>query len=231
MVPEKGMRFKHYTYKVTFPGMPWYYWGVHTDNGKPYFGSPKTHKWIWEFYEFEIQILEWFETRQEAEAVEDRLIKHTINDPNCLNEHWGGGFSIESCKKGGRSCASSEERSRRAKKLHEVKNEEGKSELAVYLGRTYLTPHAKQASVIPHRNKDEQGRSIHTLNSLHKNKTSEGKSVVGVQQALRNNKKEWIDPDHPELGVRSIPTLVRMQNYRGYPSGPENRRRVYPSDQ
>jgi hypothetical protein len=86
---------KHYIYKITFPGMPWYYWGVHTDNGKPYFGSPCTHKWIWDFYECEIQILEWFETREEAEKVENRLIKNTWDDPNCLNENYGGHFSQE----------------------------------------------------------------------------------------------------------------------------------------
>ena len=75
--------------------MPWYYWGVHTDNGKTYFGSPCTHKWIWEFYECEIQILERFEDRREAELVENRIIKHFIDDPNCLNEHYGGHFSQE----------------------------------------------------------------------------------------------------------------------------------------
>jgi hypothetical protein len=99
------MKLRHYTYKVTFPGMPWYYWGVHTDNGKPYYGSPKTHKWLWKFYEFEIQILEWFETRKEAEAVEDRLIKHTIKDPNCLNEHWGGSIPIGDCSENGKKGA------------------------------------------------------------------------------------------------------------------------------
>jgi len=96
-------RPKHYTYKVTFQGMPWYYWGVHTDNGKPYFGSPRTHKWIWKFYEPEIQILEWFESREEAERVEERLIKPFVNDPLCLNEHYGGHFSVESRVRGGRN--------------------------------------------------------------------------------------------------------------------------------
>lgn len=89
------MTLKHYTYKVTFPGMGWYYWGVHTDNGKPYYGSPCTHKWRWDFYEFEIQILEWFECRKEAEEVETRLIKYTWYDPNCLNEHYSGNFTQE----------------------------------------------------------------------------------------------------------------------------------------
>ena len=80
--------------------MPWFYYGVHTENGRPYFGSPKTHKWRWDFYEHEITILEWFETREEAENIEDRIIKHFIDDPCCLNEHYGGHFSIEGRKRG-----------------------------------------------------------------------------------------------------------------------------------
>jgi hypothetical protein len=91
---------RHYTYKVTFPGMPWYYFGVHTENGKLYYGSPKTHKWIWKFYELEIQILEWFDDRKEAERVEDRLIKFFINDPDCLNEHYGSVFSRKAALNG-----------------------------------------------------------------------------------------------------------------------------------
>ena len=51
-------------------------------------------------YDHEIQILEWFEERKEAEKVEDRLIKHFIDDPNCLNEHYGGHFSQEVRLKG-----------------------------------------------------------------------------------------------------------------------------------
>jgi len=94
------LKLKHYTYKIIFPGMPWFYWGVHTDNGKPYYGSPKTHKWIWDFYDCEIQILEWFETRAEAEEAENRLIKGFWDDPNCLNEHYGSHFSQEGILRG-----------------------------------------------------------------------------------------------------------------------------------
>jgi hypothetical protein len=94
---------RHYTYKVTFPGMPWFYFGVHTENGRPYFGSPCTHKWIWKIYECEIQILEWFDDRREAEKVEDRLIKHFITDSKCLNEHYGSVFSRESALRGVRT--------------------------------------------------------------------------------------------------------------------------------
>jgi len=91
---------EHYTYKITFPGMPWFYFGVHTDTGKPYFGSPKTHKWRWDFYEHEITILQWFETREEADSVEKRIIDHFLNDPDCLNECAGGKFSLESLRRG-----------------------------------------------------------------------------------------------------------------------------------
>ena len=99
--PDKCM--KHYVYKITFPGMPWFYYGVHTDNGRPYFGSPKTHKWRWDFYEHEITVLEWFETREEADTVEKRIIAHFLNDVNCLNECAGGKFSLESLRRGAKT--------------------------------------------------------------------------------------------------------------------------------
>jgi hypothetical protein len=91
---------KFYTYRVTFPGFPWFYYGVHRDNGKSYFGSPVTHKWIWDFYECEVQILEWFNSWEEALAVEQRLIRPFLDDSNCLNEHCGGNLSSTACKKG-----------------------------------------------------------------------------------------------------------------------------------
>lgn len=80
--------------------MPWFYFGVHTDNGKYYTGSPCTHKWIWDFYECEVQVLEWFETRVEAEELERRLIKPFLNNPFCLNEACGGQPSQEARKRG-----------------------------------------------------------------------------------------------------------------------------------
>ena len=224
------VKLRHYTYKVTFPGMPWFYFGVHTDNGKPYFGSPKTHAWRWKMYENEIQILEWFETRKEAETVENRLISHFINDPNCLNEHWGGGFSTEACRKGAlnRPLTSFSEM---GKKTHSRKNEFGMSlhvlEIIAPLhqdkdsnGRSKL---AVKAAAALHSAKDDQGRSLATLRNFHSERTSDGKSVNGVKSSTNNNLKRWVDPDHPELGVRSAPTLVQMQTRRGYPSKPENR--------
>ena len=94
------MTSKFYTYRVTFPGFPWFYYGVHRDNGKPYFGSPVTHKWIWDFYKCEVQILEWFDSWEEALSVEQRLIRPFLQDPNCLNEHCGGNLSPAACRRG-----------------------------------------------------------------------------------------------------------------------------------
>ena len=37
---------------------------------------------------------------------------------------------------------------------------------------------------------------------------------------------KYMDPDHPELGQKAAPVLVRMQKSRGYPHGKENRVRI-----
>jgi hypothetical protein len=174
MTNTKG---RHYTYKVTFPGMPWYYFGVHTENGKPYYGSPKTHKWIWKFYEHEIQILEWFKDRREAEIVEDRIISHFIKDPNCLNEHYGGYFSEES-------------RTKNLINLHSEKTAEGKSAHAVKMGM--------RGGSKCHENKLPDGRSEASvaLNLIiHSNKTEEGKSSHAVKAgtaSVRSRREQGI---------------------------------------
>jgi hypothetical protein len=93
-----------YTYKVTFPSQRWWYWGVHKERkyGEPYSGSPKTHKGKWDLFYHEVQILEFFDSWDEARAVEKRLIAADLNNPNCLNENNVGSFSIEASKKGAR---------------------------------------------------------------------------------------------------------------------------------
>lgn len=63
-------------------------------------GSPVTNKWCWEFYTPKKQILEFFNSREEANFVENRIIKSTINDSYCLNENCGGIVSTKMCKRG-----------------------------------------------------------------------------------------------------------------------------------
>lgn len=95
-----------YTYKITFEEVPYWYWGVHKEKkfGELYYGSSKTHKWMWEFYTPKIQILEFFpntkEGWSEARKVESRLIAPDLNAPLCLNENNGGSFSLTAVLKG-----------------------------------------------------------------------------------------------------------------------------------
>ena len=91
----------HYTYRVTFEDMPWYYYGLHSTNDLDdgYLGSPITHAIKWEMYEPSLQILEFFDSREEARALEIRLIDPVLNDPDCLNEANNGHFSEASFQK------------------------------------------------------------------------------------------------------------------------------------
>ena len=224
---------KHYIYKITFPGMPWYYWGVHTDNGKPYFGSPCTHKWIWDFYECEIQILEWFETREEAEKAENRLIKNTWEDPNCLNENYGGHFSQEGRLRGvntqkekGIGLFDPANRCDPSiggkfggpvggKKTYELGigiHAPGMAKQGGLIGGAVtasIPGHLKTISTLPHQKKDEDGVSLHARQS----------SKLGHNYLYE-------DPDHPELGQHHYARLKKLQRQNGYPSSAENKRRV-----
>jgi len=90
-----------YTYKITFEEIPHWYWGVHKEKkfGEAYLGSPKTNKWMREFYTPKIQILEFFPFDEEgwktANLLEDRLISPDLNNPLCLNESCGPKASLK----------------------------------------------------------------------------------------------------------------------------------------
>ena len=98
------MKPRIYTYKITFPHQGWWYWGVHKEKkaGETYDGSPKVHKDKWNCFEYEKQILEYFDTYEEARSVEERLIKPDLNNPMCLNEGCGGEKSLALAQAGGR---------------------------------------------------------------------------------------------------------------------------------
>ena len=101
------MNSRIYTYKVTFPNQGWWYWGWHKEEkfGEDYSGSPETHKEKWDNFEWEFQILEFFDCEVEAQNVENRLIKPDLNNPNCLNEHYGSVISSEAASRGGSTTA------------------------------------------------------------------------------------------------------------------------------
>jgi general stress protein YciG len=97
-----------YTYKITFEEVPHYYYGFHKEKkfGEEYWGSPVTHKWMWDFYTPKKQVLELFdfndEGYKEAIEVEKRLIRPVFNtDPLCLNENCGAVPSLSARGRGG----------------------------------------------------------------------------------------------------------------------------------
>lgn len=98
-----------YIYKITFEEVPYYYYGVKKEEyyNQEYWGSPVTHKWCWELYTPEKQILELFDYTDEgyveAQGVEKRLIKPVYNtDKWCLNRNCGGLISPEMSSYGGK---------------------------------------------------------------------------------------------------------------------------------
>jgi hypothetical protein len=62
--------------------------------------------------------------------------------------------------------------------------------------------------------------------SMRKKAKKEDLARGGLMTASKINSQRWVDPDHPELGEHSAPTLTQMQKRRGYPHGKENRRQV-----
>ena len=49
-----------------------------------------------------MEILQFFDTRDELLEMENRVLRNTMNDLYSLNENCGGGFTFESCSKGGK---------------------------------------------------------------------------------------------------------------------------------
>ena len=139
-----------YTYKITFDEVPYYYYGMKAEKvyDEEYWGSPKTHKWCWKLYTPKKQILETFNSREDADEVERRLIKPVYNtDKWCLNENCGGLFSLDTCsragKKGGKInaknktgvCGRSKEKMREDGRKGGVKSGKMNGKMNVELGR------------------------------------------------------------------------------------------------
>ena len=94
---------RYYTYRVTFKDLPGYfYYGKHKDDGKPYFGSPKTWKHLWLQFEPEVQVLQWYETEEEVYTAECSIILATWKDKYSLNEAVGVRASESVCRENGR---------------------------------------------------------------------------------------------------------------------------------
>ena len=98
-----------YVYKIIFLEVPHYYYGAHKEKkfNEYYMGSPVTHKDFWQLYTPVKEIIKEFPFTDEgwkaAREFEDNLIKPVFNtDPLCLNENYGGKFSLESSRRAGK---------------------------------------------------------------------------------------------------------------------------------
>jgi len=101
-----------YTYKITFVGSDYFYFGVHKEKffDEEYWGSPITHRAKWNEYVPQKEILKVFPSWEDARKAETELIKPHLNNPLCLNENCGGFYSLavirEAGRKGGLKTAS-----------------------------------------------------------------------------------------------------------------------------
>lgn len=92
-----------YVYKVSFETGHYYYgWHPLRDEGT-YCGSPKTNKHFWGQFEFSVETVQYFDTYEEAQILETRILKHLVDkDPMCLNANYGGRVKREILAEQGR---------------------------------------------------------------------------------------------------------------------------------
>lgn len=218
------MQPRIYTYKITFEEVPYWYWGSHKEKrfGELYLGSPITHKWLWDFYTPRIQILEFFpyttEGWKEARLVEDRLIRPDLNNTLCLNEHYGGIMSLEVCSAGGR-------------KVHEEKDENGKSKHAVTMaaramelgvGVTARAPEkmtrdGRKGAEVGNAEKDELGRSVNAVKgamATNAEKTADGKSLNAVKGGRRGAASTHAEKDKEGKSVKGKRAATILHSVR-----------------
>ncbi len=97
------------------------------------------------------------------------------------------------------------------RRLHEEKDEDGKSKRAKELGRMGCREKKRHSAIKNY----ESGIGIAGM-------SFEDKSL----RSQRTMRQRYMDPDHPELGSHSAATLALIQKGKGYPHGKENRVRV-----
>ena len=198
-----------YTYKVTFEEIPDWYWGVHKEKkyGEPYLGSPKTHKWKWEFYTPHLQILEEFPHTEEgwksATIVESQCIRPDLENPLCLNEHCGGQISLKFRKEGGHNGGESN-----------AKNKTG------FCGRTpeEMTAHGRAGGKIGgliagrNRARDKTGVCGRTPEKMTEDSLKQPRDIR-VQNGKKSTSQRWqcLKTGH----ISNAGSLSNYQNARG----------------
>ena len=87
--------------------------------------------------------------------------------------------------------------------------------------RQRLTPEERRQIVVS-TNKARAGKK-YRQESTDKMSESHRKTPRPRENIQEQNTAQWVDPNHPELGVRTVSALVRMQRARGLPCTESNR--------
>jgi general stress protein YciG len=198
-----------YTYKITFEGVPYYYYGAHVEKkfDEEYWGSPSSdkNKWCWQFYIPKKQILELFDYTDEgwleALNIEKRLITPVYGEDKwCLNMSCGGKVSRKILRENGKIYGKigGKKAYEMGVGIHALTKEE-KSELGerngqkIYglkigvHGRTpkEMSEHGKKGGKIAGQKNYEMGVGIHAL-------TKEQKSEAGKLGGKISGKKVYV---------------------------------------
>lgn len=118
-----------YTYKILFED-GFYYYGVRKTGLDPYedsyTGSPVTFAEKWETTSFTKEVIQTFESWEEASEAELKLIRAVFRkDPLCLNRNCGGSLHPESARLGGKR-KSPEQRKKDSSKGGQTCRDEGR---------------------------------------------------------------------------------------------------------
>jgi len=164
-------------------------------------GVPRNQQVGWDFFTPEKQVLEVFESREEANLLECRLILPELKNPNCLNEHCSPSFSPSVCSSNGRKSI--------GLMLEHPNTKEGRSKS----GRMNVGTMNSHPNTIA--NRAEQGKSNVPLMNAHPN-TKASRSKLGKKNVGFMNSQRWMntDPNHPPK-VSSPGALTLWQKARG----------------
>jgi hypothetical protein len=227
-----------YTYKITFEEVSYYYYGVKKETyfDQEYFGTPITHKWIWDFYTPKKQILEIFDYTDkgwiEAQEVEKRLIKPVYNiDEWCLNESCGGKISLEINRKVGKINGINAfknkigifGRSQEKIKLDCIKGgkvsgerlyESGKGIFG--LSQKQIIENAKRGGIITGKKSMELGIGIHKLTKDQRIENGKIYGKLGGQVIAEKKSRDFslISPEGEIINAKNLTKFCRDNNLR-----------------
>jgi hypothetical protein len=221
----------HYLYEIRFKD-GFYYSGLSLKKGEDpltdgYYGSPVANKDKWENTPFEKVVVAYLncECQSEAYRVETlyQVQTYDLNDPLCLNEHFGGGFSVEACSKGGQTGSrtqidsqigihglSSEEKSKMHKETWQKLPEDVREKRVEALRENYnnLPPERKRqiGKVISQKTKDY-------YNSLPDDEKLRRVKVM-TDSAIETNSKLWkvTKPDGESVVITNLKQFCRENN-------------------